>query len=251
MQYGRNGKGTLLVFASGNDDTGLHYPENSDPRLLTVGAVSPCGLRLKNGVCGYIFSGWNSCYGEMLDVVAPGIYISTTSITGSNGYVINGYTDYFGGTSAACAYVSGVAALVLSAHPQLYVDELAQVIERSAQKICPDVYPYSSDTIHWSGTWYEEVGYGLVDAAAAVTTPLKELLISHYRNKVVEDSDACIDYNIEVENVKVISPYGYLELGAVNRLFIKSGLFVEKGTTLDIFNVIYNDTLNGFEYVSP
>ena len=77
------------------------------------------------------------------------------------------------------------------------------------------------------------------------------MLISHYRNKVVEDSDACIDYNIEVENVKVISPYGYLELGAVNRLFIKSGLFVEKGTTLDIFNVIYNDTLNGFEYVSP
>ena len=252
MQYGRNGKGALLVFASGNDGGGLLYPENSDPRILTVGAVSPCGLRLRNGVCGYIFTNLRSCYDETLDVVAPGIYISTTDVTGSNGYVVNGYTDSFGGTSAACAYVSGVAALVLSVYPQLRVEELAQVIERTTQKITTDIYPYSTDTIHRSGTWYEEVGYGLVDAGAAVTTPLKDLIVSHYRNRVIEygEYDGYLDYNIEAENIKVCAPDACLQLGVVNKLVIKNRFIVEKGSRLELFNVVYNAEHDWFEYIS-
>lgn len=250
MRHGRDRKGTLLVFASGNTDEDLLYPENSDSRILTVGAVAHCGARVDHGTCENDFIPWGSCFGEKLDVVAPGAFISTTSVSGST-ILRNGYTDEFDGTSAACAYVSGVAALVLSIHPQLYVEDLAQVIERTAQKVRTDLYSYSTDTIHRNGTWYEEIGYGLVDAGTAVTTPLEDLVESYYRNKIVQDYDCCINYNVEVENVEILSSDGYIELGAVNRILVKSRLKVEKGARLEMFNVIYNEILDRFEYVSP
>ena len=55
MRYGRDRKGTLLVFASGNTDEDLLYPENSDSRILTVGAVAHCGARVDHGTCGNDF----------------------------------------------------------------------------------------------------------------------------------------------------------------------------------------------------
>lgn len=202
-----------------------------------------CGERLRNGACQNFFPNLNSYYGDKLDVVAPGVKIVTTDIPGLSGYTDNDYDEEFCGTSAACPFVSGVAALVLSIYPKLPVDDVAQVIERTAQKVRTDIYTYSSDTVHWSGTWNNEMGYGLIDAGAAVTTPLKDLLVSRYRNQVVDSTynDGCFQYNVEAENVRVLSPDGFLELGAEKRVLIKSSFFVEKGAGLHIYNVIYNE----------
>ena len=75
--------------------------------------------------------------------------------------------------------------------------------------------------------------------------------MSHYRNRIVQNYDCCINYNVEVENVELLSPDGYIEFGAVNRMLVKSKLKVEKGARLEMFNVIYNEILGQFEYVSP
>ncbi|TCN72290.1 subtilase family protein [Acetobacteroides hydrogenigenes] len=156
---GRNGLGCVVIFASGNDNGQVNYPANSNPNILTVGAISPCGQRKNPSSCDG--ENWGSNYGPTLDVVAPGVLISTTDRTSSNGYnpsmpihTGNGgnkvtsdysnmdYTVWFNGTSAACPHVAGVAALILSVNPSLTGQQVRDIIEQTAQKV--GGYPYST-----------------------------------------------------------------------------------------------------------
>ena len=182
---GRNGKGCIVVFASGNYNGSIIYPANSNPDILTVGAISLCGERKSPLSCDGEM--WGSNYGKQLDIVAPGVLIPTTDIQGSFGYNPNNhihvnlggnkvnsdytnrdYTIWFNGTSSACPHVAGVAALILSVNPNLTGQEVRDIIEKTAQKVRPDLYNYQSDQSHPNGTWNNEMGYGLVDAYAAV-----------------------------------------------------------------------------------
>ena len=49
------------------------------------------------------------------------------------------------------------------------------------------------------------------------------------------------------ENVRVQSDADFLELGAVNRVLIKSSFVVEKGAELIIDKVVYNEEEDSFE----
>ena len=168
LTYGRNGRGCVIVFSAGNEGYELiDYPANSNPDILVVGAVTPDGKRkTKNGSFGE--NNWGSCYGSQLDIMAPGIKIPTTDITGNGGYSSSTDTlDYFmrfGGTSAACPHVAAVAGLILSINPFLSPKEVADIIESTAQKT--GNYSYAPN--HPNGSWNNEMGYGLVDAYAAV-----------------------------------------------------------------------------------
>jgi subtilisin family serine protease len=68
--------------------------------------------------------------------------------------IANDYTS-FSGTSASAPYVSGVAALVLSANPSLSNVEVRNILDRTARPLGP-----SQRSIFY--------GYGLVDALGAV-----------------------------------------------------------------------------------
>ena len=165
---GREGKGCIVVVASGNTykqptsiirDT-LHALARY-PNVIATGSITPCGKRVEYGyICGDT-SNYNSCYGDSLDVVAPGIGIPTTSI-------YDNCTDFFTGTSSAAPHVAGVAALVLSVNPCLTMEEVKYVIESTCTKIRPDLYDYTTNPNHPNGSWNMEVGYGLVNAYAAV-----------------------------------------------------------------------------------
>lgn len=143
---GRYGKGCVVVFASGNDyASAVSYPSRLT-NVLSVGATDNTNNRAD-------FSN----YGQYLDVVAPGVDICTT--TSSGGY------DYASGTSLACPYVAGVAALVLSKNLSLKQDKVRAIIQNSAIKVPGYSFAMTSD---FSAYRNNEIGYGLVDPEMAV-----------------------------------------------------------------------------------
>jgi len=157
---GRGGKGCVVVFAAGNSTGGgpVSYPATLS-NVISVGAIYNTGMRAT-------FSN----YGNDLDVMAPGALIYTTDLQGSAGSDQN--SDYyccFYGTSAACPFVSGVAALILSIDPNLTWQQVKDIIESTAKKTNYNgAYIYSNTPGHPNGTWNNQMGYGLVNAHEAV-----------------------------------------------------------------------------------
>lgn len=151
---GRQGKGSVIVIAAGNDQSPVGYPANL-PGVLTVGASNQWDERkTKNSKDGEDW--WGSCYGNELDLLAPGVMILTTDISGNSGYSREDFTDRFNGTSAATPFVAAAAALVLSVKPDLTENDVRNIINISAD-------PLKSDR-QWSRT----LGNGRLNANAAL-----------------------------------------------------------------------------------
>ncbi|GHU86882.1 hypothetical protein FACS1894153_4520 [Bacteroidia bacterium] len=214
---GRNGKGCVVVFSSGNNNSSsVNYP-GSLSNVIAVGAIDRCGIR-----SGRIDIVSNSCdpwcticqpgsaYGSDLDVVAPGTNVYTTDRQGSAGYNtasgINGnYYSSFGGTSAACPHVAGVAALILSVNPNLTGQQVRDIIESSAQKVRQGTgsgkYNYQTTSGHPNGTWHEQMGYGLVDAYAAVQSAVKSLFSITGPSSIISTCEGEYSVEIMIENI--------------------------------------------------
>ena len=196
---GRGGKGCVVVFATGNNNTTVGYPASIDG-VLAVGAMSPCGERKKPNSCDGEYW-WGSNYGDKLDIVAPGVLIPTTDRLGAYGYTTGDYTMKFNGTSSACPHVAGVAALVLSVNPNLTGVQVRNIIESTAQKV--GGYNYRTTSGRSNGTWSNEMGYGLVNAYAAV---LAACTTVNLRNQTINNTQAITGCEVAVNNVTFSSP---------------------------------------------
>lgn len=172
LTYGRGGKGCVIVFSTGNTDSEpVLYPTNSNPKIIAVGAMSPCGERKTPTSCDGEIK-WGGTYGTQLDVIAPGVKVPTTDLQGAVGKDPSDYNQNFNGTSASCPIVAGVATLILSKNPDLTNQQVNDIIEKSAQKVRTDLYSYTTTSGRTNGTWNKEMGYGLVNAyQALLNTP--------------------------------------------------------------------------------
>ena len=153
----------LLVAAVGNDhDSGnpVGYPaallqplgsNGSGGAGLAVGASSPSGARA-----------FFSNTGSYLSLVAPGEGVFGALAAGSSVSRFPrvalpgsraGLYGYASGTSFAAPQVAGAAALVWAANPALTASGVADILEQSASG---------------GGAWNEELGFGVLDVAAAV-----------------------------------------------------------------------------------
>ena len=212
MTNGRNGKGCVVVASSGNGYynglTTIEFPARMDG-VIAVGAINRYG-----NIQTY------SQRGSDLDLVAPsglcnlqGDVVTTdrAGYLGYNPYEVPsgtdlsdmGYTQKFGGTSAACPQVAGVAALMLSANPYLTASQVRSKLCNSARKLPGMNGQNRTDTY----------GYGLVNALAAV---------------------------IHAKNLKIDGPelvYTYSQFDIVN---LPSGLTVSWSLSNSHYNNGYN-----------
>ncbi|MEU0152671.1 type VII secretion-associated serine protease mycosin [Micromonospora fulviviridis] len=139
------GKGVILVAAAGNRQENQQdqpaYPA-AYPGVIAVAGVD------ENG--GHVGS---SVTGDYVDIAAPGLNIVGPAPQGA------GYrAEPQGGTSFATAYVSGAAALVRAAHPDITPKDVAFRLTRTA-----DNPPDGHNAL---------VGYGVVNPYRAVTSLL-------------------------------------------------------------------------------
>lgn len=239
LSHGRNGKGCVIVFAAGNDNNDVIYPANSNDSIIVVGAMSPCGERKNPYSCdGENY--WGSNYGSKLDVVAPGVKIRTTDNVGVAGKTSTDYMTDFNGTSSACPHVAAVAALILSVNPDLTQKEVADIIEETAQKV--GSYTYSTTSGRPNGTWNNEMGYGLVDAYAAVLAAKNKYIqnITYTNGTTIVESYPEIFAGYSVTDAV---PYGdvvvksgsNVTFRATEAIHLKSGFRVEQGATFRAF----------------
>ena len=126
---GRNGKGILLVFASGNDGKEVFNDESMLETVIGVGATDKDSLRA-------IYSN----FGSGLDIVAPGGYnlgITTTNKRddGKGNFIKAEDPEPFVGTSASTPIVSAALALLLEKNPQLTRQQIQQLIKDRTDKI--------------------------------------------------------------------------------------------------------------------
>ncbi len=170
VERGRGGKGIPIFWAAGNGDESVSldgYAANPD--VIAVAACTDQGTK-----------SWYSDFGPEIWVCAPSSgdrglgerSIFTVDRRGSAGYnagnaaqgdPIGDYTNDFGGTSSATPLVAGIAALMLSANPDLRENptsqEVREVLAQTADKI---------GTGYDSSGHSHQFGFGRVNALRAV-----------------------------------------------------------------------------------
>ena len=229
MTQGRGGKGSVVVFAAGNFPPVMDYPANSNDDILTVGSINSNGIRSS-------FSG----YGTKLDVVAPGNGILST--------IPNNGTETMSGTSMATPHVAGIAALVLSINPTLTRQQVRNIIESTCQKVYqysssnPSGYTYSITSGRPNGTWNNEMGYGLVNAFAAVQATCPTPILNFTTQIVTTDTTVTNCGDINMQNVTVTNG-AILALKAVGNINVQgvtvnnnSKLILEAGGEVNIIS---------------
>lgn len=152
---GRDGKGAVVVIAAGNDQGEVPFPGNL-PEILTVGASNQWDERkTRNSQDGE--TNWGSNFGPGLDLMAPGVGILTTDISGPRGYDPGPTTPNFNGTSSATPFVAAAAALVLSVRPDLTEADVRLVLVANTDHIG-----------RGKRGWTKYLGHGRLNAFAAM-----------------------------------------------------------------------------------
>ena len=170
---GRNGLGTVMVFANGNDRwegrDGNQANMSNDRHGVAVAALNDDGT-----VTYYSSPGANLLVGAAVDRdggFAGSDKSWTTTLTGNESY-----TDEFNGTSAAAPAVSSVIALMMEANPDLGYRDVREILALSAKRT-GEIGPYNlnpwieNNAGNWNGGgmhFSQDYGFGMVDGLAAV-----------------------------------------------------------------------------------
>jgi len=169
---GRDGLGTIYVFAAGNDrqyvaNTLSYDGDNTNSHSLTNNrySIAAAASTADGHVAAF------STPGASILVAAPGVSILTTDLNNNDGNANNDHATV-SGTSFSAPIVSAVVALMLEANPNLGYRDVQEILALSSRKI--DLAGGSWTTngaTNWNGGGNlvsHDFGFGLIDAHAAV-----------------------------------------------------------------------------------
>ena len=223
LQYARDA-GSVLVACAGNGGIGnanLSGP-GASPLTISVGATDHNDARAS-------FSGT----GTALDVVAPGLSITTVSSGLSNSRVL------FSGCSAATPIVSGIASILLSVNPRLTHDDVQTVLEETADDLIGNEGGPGRD---------DSFGHGRVNLNTALES--LESPRDQYFEIVSRSSGECLDvYGASTEPVAPViqwschgGPNQHWRLepagGGAFRIIAR-----HSGQALDVFGALLDDVI--------
>ena len=174
-------RGVLLVASAGNEYGGTNAPQYPAVLLQPIGSRGRGGIGLAVGATQ--MDGTRADFsntGSYLSLAAPGMNVFAAESSDAGWpradvpWASPGYYGWASGTSFSAPEVAGAAALVWGANPWLTARQVAKVLKRSAA----------------GGPWNEELGWGRLDAAAAVRLALathgaglrRATLMSHGRS---------------------------------------------------------------------
>ncbi|MGE5497579.1 MAG: S8 family serine peptidase, partial [Syntrophothermus sp.] len=218
-----NNHGVITVAAAGNylydlpKYKSVFYPAGYN-NVIAVGATTESDRRkTMNDNTNEIY--WGSCYGPELDIVAPGIHIPTTDLTGYPGYDnLHNYYMGFNGTSSAAPQVAALCGLLRSLNPNLTFYQIYSCLTNTAVKV--NAMGGQNFTI--------EYGYGLVNAYEAL-----KYVLGHFGGKLTQDVNLSqgtftiySGTTIDLNNHSIVAAGGSIVVqpGAViNGVYIKTG----------------------------
>jgi subtilisin family serine protease len=155
--------GVLVVAAAGNEHDEGNPVEYPAALLQPVGSHGRGGIGLAVGATSMDGTrAYFSNTGSYISLAAPGFNVFAAESADSDWpraqlpWASAGYYGWASGTSFAAPEVAGVAALVWGVNPHLTVRQVANVLKQSAA----------------GNTWNHELGWGSLDAAAAVQLAL-------------------------------------------------------------------------------
>ncbi|RNA36541.1 PC3-like endoprotease variant B [Brachionus plicatilis] len=167
IKNGRNGKGTLYVWASGNgggnDDDCSCDGYASHWNIISIGSINHKGLtpyfmEFCPSTMAVVYSGGqNNINGDEDD---PGVRVVASDVRGK-------CTTTFQGTSSAAPLAAGAFALVLEANPRLTYRDVMHLITKTAR------IPNLEDISGWivnGGRFHvnEKYGFGVLDVALMI-----------------------------------------------------------------------------------
>lgn len=199
--------GIVVVAGAGNGSCGGNAGCGRPPCSQFPAALSYDDLEGENGttfegqVLAATLTDWNDEFFEELDyspgadpladpeaayidVAAPGLNVRILRSFLVNGSWNHGLADCLAspgtcsGTSYSSPIVAALAALVFSINPTLRVDEVYDIITRSAEKVDqnerPDTFFYVDPVTGDSLSWNQYTGYGRVNAYRALVRTLEQ-----------------------------------------------------------------------------
>jgi subtilisin family serine protease len=152
-------RGVLVVAAAGNEHDDGNQPEYPAALLQPLGSNGRGGIGLAVGATSMDGTrAYFSNTGSYLSLAAPGYNVFAAESAAAPWpraqlpWASPGFYGWASGTSFSSPEVAGAAALVWAANPKLTAQQVAWVLKQSAD----------------GDTWNRELGWGRLDAAAAV-----------------------------------------------------------------------------------